>query len=207
MSDLTYIGYKTLDRRRAFREKLGLLSVIASLMGGVGFLTFGFTDAVCGNQALRFKAGSIQAGSMIFHGYDYSMDQFKHPAASGVETDSNPLYSDWNAGGKDGSFLFQNVNANCKGLITRAPGSAIPEDAQGNLGWYFPCNLNDQFSSLAPNKTDYIAGRLCHTNPTARNEFEEARTREVIGMKWEGPVYYTWQNITNSTRNLGVYKR
>lgn len=178
------------------------------LMAAVGFLTFGFTDAVCSNQALRFQAGTIQGGSMIFHGYDYSLDQFKHPAAPGIEGDSNPLYSDWNAGGKDGSFMFQKVNQNCKGLITRASGSSIPYDSStGNLGWYFPCNLFDQYSTTPVNATGYTQGQLCHTTAAARSHFDESRYKEINGMQWQGPVYYTWDNITNSTRNLGVYKR
>lgn len=178
-------------------------------MAAVGFLTFGFTSTVCNNGALRFQAGTIQSGSMIFHGYDYSMDRFQHPGAAGVEANSNPLYTDWNAGSKDGSFLFQNVNQNCKGLITRAAGNTdIPVDGDGNLGWYFPCALHDQYGSTPPNKTDYAGGQLCHTNPpSARNMFYEARNRNVSGMQWEGPVYYSWANITNSTRNLGVYKQ
>lgn len=177
-------------------------------MAAVGFLTFGFTDAVCGNQGLRFLAGSVQGGSMIFHGYDYAMDQFQHPAAAGIEANSNPLYSEFNAGSKDGSFLFQNVNGNCKGLITRRAGATSPPlDADGNLGWYFPCNIFDQYGQEPVNLTGYAEGRLCHTQAAPREQFYASRDRDVNGMRWQGPVYYTWENVTNSTRNLGVYKR
>ena len=50
---------------------MGLLSLIAVLMAGVGFLTFGFTQTVCGKPPLRFPSGTIQTGSVIIHGYDY----------------------------------------------------------------------------------------------------------------------------------------
>ena len=205
---MCWLGYSTLDRRRAFREKLGILSGIACLMAAVGFLTFGFTDAVCNHSGLQILAGGVQAGSMIFHGDDYAMDTFKHPAAAGVAADSNPLYSDWNAGGKDGSFMFQTVNQNCKGIITLATGSPIPYDAAtGNLGWYFPCNLYNQYGTTAPNKTGYATGQLCHTQASARSLFAEASTQNVSGgMRWQGHVAYTWDNIRNSSRNLGVYK-
>jgi chitin synthase len=205
---LKKLGYSTLDRRRAFREKLGLLSVIAALMASVGFLTFGFTDAVCDNTGSRFRTGTVQGGSMIFHGYDYAMDTFQHPAANGIATNSNPLYSDWAAGGKDGSFMFQKVNQNCKGIITRGTRSQIPYDARtGDLGWYFPCNIYDQYGSTPVNSTGYGAGQLCHTRNSARNLFDEGRYRNVSGgFVWQGPVYYTWDDIKNSSRNLGVYK-
>lgn len=180
-----------------------------ALMAAVGFLTFGFTDAVCNNSGSRYRTGTVQGGSMIFHGYDYAMDTFEHPAAPGITTGSNPLYSDFNAGSKDGSFMFQNVNQNCKGIITLAQGSKIPYDAStGNLGWYFPCNLYDQYGTTTVNKTGYIEGQLCHTQSSARTLFAQGENRNVSnGFKRQGPVYYTWDDIKNSSRNLGVYKR
>ncbi|GAA96507.1 glycosyltransferase family 2 protein [Mixia osmundae IAM 14324] len=206
---LSGCGLRTRDRQRAWREKIGLLGIIFALMAGVGFLTFGFTQSVCGKQPLRYRAGTVQGGSMIYHGYDYSMDKFDHPAAAGIAggIGNNPLYSNFNAGSKDGSFLFQNVNQKCKGIITPAAGTGIPVDAEGNMGWYFPCNIYDQYlGSSMPNKTGYATGTLCHTASDARTLFEQTTTQEVIGMQRQGPVYYTWDDIKNDTRNLGVYQ-
>ncbi|GAA5969686.1 hypothetical protein JCM11641_008005 [Rhodosporidiobolus odoratus] len=193
---LRCFGFKTKDRQDAWREKVGLLSIIALSMAGVGFLTFGFTQAVCGTPATRYRAGKIEGGSMIFHGYDYDMDGFRHPAASGIEEGSNPLYDEWNAAGKDGSFLFQKVNEKCLNVITPASGSGITH--QGNsMGWYFPCNLYDQWGTSAVNLTGYAEGSLCHTQTDARQQF--------AAMKPLGQVYFAWDDLKNSSRNLGVY--
>jgi chitin synthase len=202
----TSAGLKTPDRQRAWREKIGLLGVVAALMAAVGFLTFGFTQAVCNHAPLTFHWSSVQSGSMVFNGYDYSMDRFAHPDVPGVGGGSNPLYSDWNAGGRDGSFMFQNVNQHCKGIITPAAGTGIPVSGD-NMGWYFPCNIFSLDGSSPVNKTGYTQGQLCHTQADARQEFSQASSGQtVIGMKREGQVFYTWDDIANSSRNLGVYQ-
>jgi chitin synthase len=199
-------GLKTADRQRAWREKVGLLGIVGLLMAVVGFLTFGFTQAVCGTAPLTFHYSSVQAGSMVFNGWDYSMDRFAHPAAPGIGGGSNPLYSDWNAGGRDGSFMFQKVNQNCKGIITPASGTGIPVNGD-DMGWYFPCNIFKLDGSSPVNKTGYTQGQLCHTQQDARQDFATASSGQTtLGMKKEGQVYYTWDDIANSSRNLGVYQ-
>jgi chitin synthase len=90
---------------------------------------------------------------MIFHGLTYDLDSFQHVGAPGIAAGDNPLYSTFNAGGQDGSFLFQRVNQHCKGIITPTTGTGIPVDNDGNLGWYFPCNLYNQFGTSTVNKT------------------------------------------------------
>ncbi|GAA6062647.1 hypothetical protein JCM10212_003459 [Sporobolomyces blumeae] len=193
---LRCVGYRTKDRQDAFREKIGLLCIIALSMGFVGFLTFGFTQAVCGRPGLRYHAGSIEGGSMIFHGYDYDMDSFRHPAANGIAEGSNPLYDVFNAASMDGSFLFQKVNEKCLDIITPASGSGITHNGN-RMGWYFPCNLYNQYGTSARNLTGYAEGALCHTQDDARKQF--------AAMKPLGQVYYTWDDLKNSSRNLGVY--
>lgn len=176
---------------------MGILFLIFTLMGGVAFLTFGFTQAVCGKPPLRYHSGNLQGGMMIFHGETYDLNSFQHVGAPGIAAGDNPLYNSFNAGGQDGSFLFQRVNLNCKGIITAAPGTGIPVDKDGNLGWYFPCNLYNQFGTSPVNKTGYAQGQLCHTQNDARSAF--------IKMKPLGQVYYTWSDLRNSSRNLAVY--
>ncbi|GAA6027796.1 hypothetical protein JCM8097_001722 [Rhodosporidiobolus ruineniae] len=193
---LRCFGFKTKDRQDAWREKMGLLGVIALSMAAVGFLTFGFTQSVCGTPALRYHAGSIEGGSMIFHGYDYDFDNFSHPAAAGIEGGSNPLYDEFNAAGKDGSFLFQKVNEKCLGVITPASGTGITHNGDA-MGWYFPCNLYDQWGTTPVNLTGYETGAYCHTQTDARQHF--------AALKPLGQVYFTWDDLKNSSRNLGVY--
>ncbi|GAA6002402.1 uncharacterized protein JCM10292_006640 [Rhodotorula paludigena] len=193
---LSCFGLKTKDRQSAWREKVGLLSVIMLCMAFVGFLTFGFTQAVCGTPALRYRAGNIDTGSMIFHGYNYDMDGFRHPAAAGISEGSNPLYDIFNAAGKDGSFLFQKVNQKCLGIITPASGSGIPHNGD-EMGWYFPCNMYDQWGTSVRNLTDYAEGTLCHTQDDARVQFSQL---DALGQ-----VYFEWDDLKNDTRNLAVY--
>ncbi|GAA5906720.1 hypothetical protein JCM8208_006367 [Rhodotorula glutinis] len=193
---LKCFGFKTKDRQSAWREKIGLLSIIALAMAFVGFLTFGFTQTVCGTPALRYRAGDIDTGSMIFHGFNYDMDGFRHPAAAGISEGSNPLYDIFNAGGKDGSFLFQKVNQKCLGIITPAARTGITHNGD-EMGWYFPCNLYDQWGTSVRNLTDYAEGTMCHTQADARVQFSQ--------LKSLGQVYFEWDDLKNSSRNLAVY--
>ncbi|OAV99384.1 hypothetical protein, variant [Puccinia triticina 1-1 BBBD Race 1] len=194
---LSTCGIKSADRVSAWREKMGILFLIFTLMAAVAFLTFGFTQTVCGKPPLRYHSGSIQPGMIIFHGETYDFDNFKHPAAPGITGGDNPAYSAFNAGGMDGSFLFQRVNQRCQDIITPAPRTGIPTDASGKLSWYFPCNLYGQHGASAVNKTGYAEGRLCHTKDNAR--------QALANMKPLGQVYYTWDDLKNSSRNLVVY--
>lgn len=194
-------GKRTPDAQRAWREKMGIVSIVVSLMAAVGFLTFGFTQTVCGDQALRIQGGQVNSGSSVINGYDYDFTKFDHPYVAGYFNGSqNPMYMDeWMAGGKDASFLFQNVNLKCRGVITAPSTSSISKSSDGTeLAWYFPCNLHAQNSSSPVNKTGYADSTNCHTSTTARSQFSATvPTAEV---------YYTWNMVHNTSRNLAVYK-
>ncbi|WVN90382.1 uncharacterized protein L203_105618 [Cryptococcus depauperatus CBS 7841] len=192
-------GKKTPDAQRAWREKIGIVGIVCTLMAAVGFLTFGFTQAVCGKQPLRIPAGHANNGSLVIHGYDYDFSEWKHPAAGSTFNGStSPLYIDqYMAGGKDASFLFQNVNKHCLGVIKPASGSGISSSGD-QMGWYFPCNLHDQNGTSALNLTGYTDNTNCHVSSKARDQFN------AIVPKAE--IYYTWPHIQNKSRNLAVYK-
>jgi chitin synthase len=177
---------------------MGLISIILSLMAGVGFLTFGFTEAVCGKPANRYHAGSIEKASVIIHGFDYDLSNFKHPQVGTFNGNQNPLFEGgWNAAGNDISFLFQNVNQNCRNFFTKAANSSIT-GSNGNLDWYFPCNIYNQYGTSGVNTTAYDSGTNCHISSTARNE--------LGSMHPMGQVYYTWDDVRDSTRNLAVFE-
>ncbi|KIX93065.1 uncharacterized protein Z520_11122 [Fonsecaea multimorphosa CBS 102226] len=186
-------------QKRAWREKVGLISIIFLIAAFVGFLTFGFTRAVCPAPGLRLKINHVDRGYMIFHGDAYNLDGSMHPAALGIPLDSNVLYDlPHKYGGQDGSFMFQKVNGECKGLITLAPGSDVPTDADGDLAWYFPCNAFNQDGSSQPNLTNpYYLGYACHTTAKSRNTFYTLRKA--------GEVFFTWDDVKNTSRNLVVY--
>ncbi|TDL20946.1 glycosyltransferase family 2 protein [Rickenella mellea] len=197
---LNSCGIRTPEQQRAWREKMGLLSVILTLMAGVGFLTFGFTQAVCGKPPMRFQTGKVGNGSVIIHGYDYDFTKFKHPAAGNTfNGQTNPLLEgNWGLAGNDASFLFQKVAGHCKGYFSAANNASIPT-ANGDLQWYFPCNIYNQFGTSGVNLTGYDASTNCHTQAVARNGF--------AALKPQGQVYYTWKDIKGGgNRNLAVFE-
>jgi chitin synthase len=186
-------------QRSAWREKIGLISIILMIAAFVGFLTFGFTATVCGNPPTRLKINEIGRGYMIFHGQAYDLSGSEHPAATGIPLDTNVLYDlPHKYGGQDGSFFFQEVNGDCKGLITLADGSDVPTNANGDLAWYFPCAPFNQDGSSRPNLTEsYYPGWGCHTSGSARQSF--------YNLKSSGDVYFTWEDTKNTSRNLAIY--
>ncbi|MCJ1428834.1 Chitin synthase, class 3 [Sticta canariensis] len=196
---LSCFGKPAKAQQRAWREKMGLISIILLICAFVGFLTFGFTQAVCGQPGLRLKVNQVNSGYMIFHGSAYNFEGSHHPAARGIVQGNNILYDlPHKYGGQDGSFFFQNVNGACKGLITAAPGSDVPSNDDGDLAWYFPCAAFNQDGSSSPNLTiPYYLGYACHTTPSGRAAFYDLHS--------SGEVYYTWDDIKNGSRNLMVY--
>jgi chitin synthase len=186
-------------QRRAWREKMGLISLILLICTFVGFLTFGFTQVVCGTPGLRLKINHVDRGYLIVHGKAYDLSKSSHPAALGIPPGSNVLFDlPHKFGGQDGSFFFQNVNGACKELIRAVPNSGIPTNGQGELGWYFPCLAFNQDGSSKPNLTNppYL-GFACHTSAAARTTFYQLRNA--------GEVYFTWDDVKNRSRNLMVY--
>lgn len=167
-------------------------------MAIVGFITFGFTEVVCGTQPNRFQTGTIDRASVIIHGYDYDFSSFKHPAGGPFNGKSNPLFEgNWNAAGADISFLFQNVNQNCRQFMKKGANSTIT-GSDGSLDWYFPCNVYNQYGTTGVNLTGYESSTNCHVSSQARSQ--------LASLKPQGQVYYTWDNIRNSSRNLAVYE-
>lgn len=177
---------------------MGLLGIIVTLMAGVGFLTFGFTEAVCGQPPNRYHSGQIENSSVIIHGLDYDFSNFKHPSAGNFNGQTNPLIQGgWNLAGNDASFLFQKVNQNCLGLIKKANSSNISGSGD-NLDWYFPCNIYNQGGNSGVNLTGYDASTNCHASTKAKSQFSSLHAL--------GQVYYTWDDVRSSSRNLVVFE-
>ncbi|KAI1333389.1 glycosyltransferase family 2 protein [Xylariaceae sp. FL0255] len=203
---LSCFGFRSKAQRRAWREKMGLISIILYLMAIVGFVTFGFTRAVCLSTGVRLRVNEVDGGYMIFHGSAYNLESSTHPPADGIPLTQDGGYPNIlydipgeSYGGRDGSFLFQSVNGACKGLITVADNSDVPTNSDGDLAWYFPCATFAQDGSSQPNFTwPYYVGYSCHTTQLARDTF-------YLDLKPAGDVFYTWGDVANETRNLAVY--
>lgn len=182
----------------AWREKIALISCILYIAAFVCYLIFGFTATVCTNFPIRMRVNEVSSGYLIINGRAYDLTHSQHPKAAGIGEDANVLYPPVNAGGMDASFLFQNVNGNCKGLIKPRDNCTIPKNDNDELAWYMPCNLFNQDGSTSPNFTvPYYKGYACHTSGVARQAY--------YGMEKNGDVYFTWDDINNSSRNLIVY--
>ncbi|KAK7208037.1 chitin synthase-domain-containing protein [Myxozyma melibiosi] len=193
-----WCGMPTKARQSAWREKIGLISVILMIGAIVGFQTFGFTEVVCKSAGVRLRSNHINTGYLIINGRAYDLTSSSHPLANGISSGSNILYPPTNAGGMDASFLFQNVNSHCKDLFTPADNSDIPYDDDNNMGWYFPCKTFAQDGSSSPNFTwSYYTGYACHTSTVAREAY--------YGLDVTAEVYLTWDDIRNASRNLVVY--
>lgn len=194
---MSLFGLKTKDRQFAWREKIGLVAIILCLGAFIGFLTFGFTRTTCTNLTARLNPDDITSMYLVINGRAYDLSASQHPAAPGIDDGTNILYPPINAGGKDGSLLFQNVNGNCKGLIKPRDNCSIPIDGE-EMAWYMPCKIMDLDGSSQPNfTTEYYEGYACHTTSTARQSF--------YSLNVQGDVYYTWDAIANTSRNLVVY--
>lgn len=179
---------------------MGLLAIIGTLMLGVGFLTFGFTITVCGKPPQQYKVGEVDNNSVIINGISYNLARFMHPKTQTVfNGTSNPLRdSGLDMAGKDVSFMFQNVNETCRGIIGLASGSSIASDS-GHPHWFFPCNAFNQFGTSTVNKTGYDSALYCHSTTQSRQQFQKS-------LQPAGMVAYAWDDVTRSSRNLAVYQ-
>lgn len=194
---MRWFGMTTKERQMAWREKVGLVTVILYIAAFVAYLTFGFTQTVCKNDLVRIRINEVNAGNLIIHGRAYDLTRSKHPAARGVPASSNILYPPVNAGGMDASFLFQNVNGHCKDLLVPRENSTIPTNGN-ELAWYMPCRVFAQDGSTQANfTTDYYNGYACHTSSVARKAY--------WSLKVSGEVYFSWEDVRNRTRNLIVF--
>ncbi|KAH6911179.1 chitin synthase [Coprinopsis sp. MPI-PUGE-AT-0042] len=204
-------GISSPEQQRAWREKMGIVSLILLMMAGVGFLTFGFTKSVCGTPPNRYHGGAVGPDnignvSVIIHGYNYDFSKFKHPAAgSTFETEANPLtVGGWDLGGNDASMLFQKTNEKCRSIITKSNTSNI--EGTGNfLDWYFPCNIYPQTGNRL-NTSNYDSPTNCHSSTSLKAQLSNKRALAQRNLKLLGQVYYTWEDVKNTRRNLAVYE-
>ncbi|CAE6461764.1 unnamed protein product [Rhizoctonia solani] len=196
---LTSCGIRTPEQQRAWREKMGLIAIIMSLMAAVGFITFGFTQAVCSKPAPRVENGKVGNGSLIIHGYAYNLSSWNHPrVGSFFDGNTSPLYGGiLPSAGMDASFLFQIPNDNCATLLSVPSGSGISTTG-GYPNWVFPCNTFNQLGTTGQNLTGYTDSRLCHTAASSRTMLDSLKDRSV--------VYYPWKQVMDPSRNLAVYE-
>lgn len=217
-SILCLCGMNSKSRQQAWREKIGLLSVIFLLTNFVGFFTFAFNAFVCGKPIPRVHYKDIPYDSAIVHGSLYNISTIIESAARHHgSTENLPKYLEiWEySGGADASLLFQNVNGPCSDYISadidRQP---FPMTADGQFSNYFPCvllNLNGSPRSNPlqtriihrPNGFGFESGgsidnmQLCHLEPGARDY--------LYRLGNDIDVYYLWDDLANVNNDVVVY--
>ncbi|KAF9425390.1 Chitin synthase, class 3 [Podila epigama] len=193
---LQLMGKHTAEIQQAWREKVALVSIIFMLCFTVGFLTFGFNVVLCGKEPNRIRHGHVDENSAVLHGRAYLLKDFNHPPAPEIpQVTSNLLAKPVpNAGGKDMSFMFQNINGACKGILT-----GREHDQNGNVWSYFPCVVTSA-SGSATKPIGGLGRQGCHVGP------ESIKARQFIKqLRFMGEVYFSWEDIKEHGTNYAVY--
>lgn len=176
--------------QQAWREKVSLVTIIILLCTAVGFLTFGFNVTICGHELSRIRVKGVPLSQVVILGRAYQLASFRHPVpATGVASDGDLLASPTRAGGKDLTFMFQNVNQSCKDLL-------VSGNANEQVINYFPCKVIEPWwSNVSPTDNPNNVG--CHTS--------EAAKQAVARLKFMGDVYYDWEDLRKNGTSLVVY--
>ncbi|CEH16098.1 glycosyltransferase family 2 protein [Ceraceosorus bombacis] len=189
---LGVFGIKTPEQQRAWREKIGILSIVAVCMAFVGFITFGFVKVVCDSKGTRYNLGRIESGTTLIHGWAYDFNEFFHPQVGPFAADtpynhSNPAYSEpWSTGARDASNLFQVPSERCRAYVN--VNGAQPDT-------YFPAGTYKQDGSVGSTNASWI-------HPTVVAQ----RFLRADNPMRKGQVSYSWDNITDPAHNLAVWK-
>jgi chitin synthase len=182
---------RTPEQQRAWREKIGLISFIILAMAFVGFITFGFTEAVCDTKTTRFNAANVSSGSTAVHGYYYNFNTFYHPNVPPFNKDgpfnhTNPAYSDpWLTGGKDATNLFQITGGACANVLTTT----------GTGDRYFPCQVYSPLGTAGIQNSSW-----CHPAAVS-NDFLRSNNPMRTGQ-----LFYDWTTLEDPKYNFAVWK-
>lgn len=190
------IGIPRGQAQSAWREKIGLVGIILLIMGFVGFLTFGFTEATCPIQPVTVHGNDVQPGYLIVKGWAYMLADWQgHPSSNGS---INVLYPPLNGAGMDASLLFPTHAPECDEIL-------VP--LQGQQMNYFPCQLFNPNSTVIPDVSQYTNRTNCHTSSAALNLFDTF-TKQGVPNKGKyiqaSRVYYNYEDI-NATSHLMLY--
>ncbi|GMM58018.1 hypothetical protein DAKH74_046340 [Maudiozyma humilis] len=179
-------GMQTSERQVAWREKVGLMSVIVYAGAFVTYLTFGLSGSLCNYSQRRVLNSDVSRDHVVVHGRAF--DYLAWPDTSYIDVAEDCLFGPAQFGGSDASFVFQNVNGNCRDFIRPRENSTIPVDAaSGDLAWYFPCVTLPAGNSSAASS---FALADCHLDSASRSQF--------YALQEYSDVYYTWDQVRAS---------
>ncbi|KAF9187505.1 Chitin synthase, class 3 [Haplosporangium sp. Z 767] len=192
---LVLLGKQTKEIQQAWREKVALVSIIFMLCFTVGFLTFGFNVVLCGKEPNRIRHGHIDTQSAVLLGQTYLLKDFNHPMAPEIQQVTSNLLAKPlpDAGGKDMTFMFQNINGACKDVL-----EGKQHDEFGNVWNYFPCVVTNTGSGTKP--VGGLGRQGCHVGP------QSIKARQLIRqLRFMGEVYFSWEDIKAPDTNYAVY--
>ncbi|KAJ1932716.1 Chitin synthase, class 3, partial [Linderina macrospora] len=191
---LKCFGMPQKEVQKAWREKMGLVTIIILIMGCIAFLTFGFQQVLCGlsGKQTRIKWNEVGNGYVVVQGRAYDITKFQHEKATpwtGLEN-ANLMGEPANAGGKDLSFLFQNPNSNCRGVLSY--DQSLGDDS-GNAVKVFPCVYINQTDAINPAQIPNDQG--CHNTAAGRRALRNLPNT---------PIQYSWKDV-HTQPNLVVF--
>lgn len=217
-------GIEGKSQQEAWREKIGLLSIIAVITLIAGFFTFGFHFLICNESTLRIHIHDVPDNAIVVHGHVFMLESFKTSRKAFI-------------GGTDASLLMQNINGNCKYLLNN---SLVPSDEHGNVEHYLPCvslsldgqpvgkhglipNMKKPVHRMAASKRDILMPAGTQTSgyqslssgywtPYRKggsykippcSSYDGLRPL-VYSTTAKAQVYYTWRDIEQMPSNLAV---
>ena len=190
---LSMVGIKTPEQQRAWREKMGLMVIILCLMALVGYITFGFTQTVCGIQN-RYLLDEVfknktHSSSALVGGKTLSLDDWTHKPFPGddnpkyINLTTNPIAYTYLYGADHGAnlnLLFQKTGDACEGILEPVPNQNPPR--------YFKCAiLRRRFPSGSRIFEDPGA---CHTVETRSKILSNSTDIPV-----HGTAFVSWDQL------------
>ncbi|KAK9762018.1 hypothetical protein K7432_012629 [Basidiobolus ranarum] len=149
--------------RQAWREKMTLCTIVAVLCCAVGFLIIGFEEILCRSNHIKpIHIESVGNKDVVINGMV-------------IKIDNNPLFAA--VGGKDLSFLYQDINRHCNEVFNLQTSE-----------YYFPCVPH--YLNMAP-------------APEALNTSNCKSYADYKSLPRYGDVYYNWKDV--QSKNLVVY--
>lgn len=230
---LQILGLVRPEQQKAWREKIGMLSIIFYLTVAVGFLTFGFSSVMCGSTLPRTHFSNIPHDAIVIRGVSFNISELvNHPKITllnqnvknvrvqqkkkvsfSLSPGSRVSLLEY-AGGKDASLLFQNhpMDSNsCDGIVDYSNSSRQLVNRPG-FKQYYPCvllNIDGTFAS--PLSPDQKYKKFSSKVPSFSIEFKDSchfspsQKNNYYAFPRLKDVYYSWNDIEAASRPLVVY--
>ncbi|KAI0218757.1 hypothetical protein L0F63_004096, partial [Massospora cicadina] len=191
---LRMMGMHTSEVRQAWREKMALVTIIFTMCLAVGFLTFGLQQVLCGSAALTYRLpfkGGLGPDLVAANGRVYNISRFHHPSVDawpeGGPLNATPFPE---AGGKDISFMFQDLAKACRNVVTLISNDS-PNEGPVTA---FPCVAVGR--DTVPDRNLNPEHRGCHTG---------INSGVLKRLPMVGDLYFTWDDIHRASSRYLVY--